>query len=128
SRSWRRQTRTAESERVLDPGEDLEPLRTHPRVDEADDLRADDTAEAESADPVEVRHGRRGDVVEHLARLDERRDLELGVHAEEVSVPHPRPDLGLRDRAVEVDEAVRSVPAQGPPSADAAHLPERRVV
>src|SRR5205085_12198330 len=64
----------------------------------------------------------------HLSGLEERRDLELEVHAEQRMLPHARAQLALAHRAVEVDEAMRPVAAQAAVAAERAQLPPRRLL
>src|SRR5437773_2620602 len=104
------------SERIVDAGEDRRPFRAVAHVDEAHDLRPHYAADAEAAHGVEVGDGRVGDTVEYLAALEERRQLDFQVDAEDLVLPDARAQLGARQRAVEVDEALRPVAAQGPPA------------
>src|SRR5262249_27070479 len=92
------------SERVIDAGEHGRAFRAVADVDEADDLRPHHAAEAETGDVVQIGHRRIRDVVEHLAGLQKRRQLELEVRAEELVVPDPGAQLGAGERTIEVDE------------------------
>src|SRR5262249_6457956 len=83
----------AGSERIVDPREDLEALVTPADVDEGEDLRAHDAAEAEPVVPVQVADRVRPHALEHLARVDEGRQLELRVHAEQPALVHVGPEL-----------------------------------
>src|SRR5262249_58600301 len=114
------------SERVVDAGEHRDALRSLGDVDEADDLRPDDTPEAKPIVPVQVAEGVGAEAVKNLSRLDERRHLELEVDAEEWMVPDARAQLGLAHRAVEVREPVPAEPTQPAVPPERAHLPPGR--
>src|SRR4029079_3876219 len=119
--------RSVASERVVDAREDRIALRPVADVDERDQLRPHQRADTQAADDVEVGEGRIVDVPEHLAGLDERRELELAVHAEELPLVDAGAELGREKRAVEVDEAVAAVAAERAAPAEAVPEPEGRV-
>src|SRR5262249_46665380 len=102
-------------------------LRPVAYVHERDELRADDRAYPEAADHVQIVQRGIVDVPEHLARFDERRQLELALHAEELSLVDARPELGGEERAVEIGEPVAAEAAERAPAAEAVHHPEGRV-
>src|SRR5258708_2064041 len=112
------------SKRVVDAGEDGVAFQAPSDVDESDDLRPNDGAEAHAVAEVEIRHRRVEDVMEHLTGFGEGRDLELGLHAEERVLPDTGPELGGPQGAVEVDETLRAEAAQRPPATELTLLPE----
>src|SRR5439155_795156 len=74
-----------------------------------------------------LRDGRVAQPVKHVAGVEEGRHLDLQGHAEEMPLVDARAQLRARQRAVEVDEAVRAEAAQRPLPAERGELPEGRV-
>ena len=109
------------------PVNTLRPSSPWPDVDEGQDLRAHDAAEAEAVVPVQVADRVRRHALEHLPGVDEWRELELGLHAEEAVLVDVGAKLQGADAAVEPDEAVAAVASQRVPAAEGAALPEGRV-
>src|SRR5262249_58440385 len=66
-------------------------------------------------------------VLEDLPGVDEGRQLQLRLHAEEPALVDVGAELDRSDAAVEADETVTVVAAQRAPTTDRAALPERGV-
>ncbi len=101
-----------ESERVVDSREYRDAFAAVAYIDEADHERLRDAAKTDAADRVQIVKRIEAEVVRDAADIEEWRELQNSVGAEDVVIPDPRPDLGARDREVVIDETPGAIATQ----------------
>ena len=100
------------SEGVVEADVDRRPLAAVRELDVADDARRRQPAESDAGSDLEGRVEELLQRVEHLADVDERRDLKLRVHAEEAGAEHAGPHLGIEEQPGVPVEAILAKAAQ----------------